>query len=108
MHQLQALALTLTIELPVMLLLVRTIPTKKLLIVAVGASTLTHPIAWRIASVLSPAEYSVGIWFIEAGVVFVEALWYLIWLRIGLINSFRCSLLANAASFGIGWLIFTT
>lgn len=105
MNQLQALGLTLACELPVMtLLLARSQPALRILFVTIGASCLTHPIAWRIASVLSPEEFVFGLWLIEVGVVLVEAAWYQFWLRAGFGKTLWWSLLANAISFGIGWL----
>lgn len=106
MNQTQALALTLVFEVPVMLWLARAQAVWRVLLVAVAASCLTHPLAWRIASVLSPVEYPVGIWLIELGVVLVEGLWYQFWLRAGWAKSLGWSLLANAASFGAGWLLW--
>jgi hypothetical protein len=106
--QLHALGLTLACEVPVVTLLARTRPVSQVLIVAIGASCLTHPLAWRIASVLSPDEYRSGLWLIEIGVVLVEAMWYRFWLcaRFGL--ALRWSLLANAMSFGAGWLLLSS
>jgi hypothetical protein len=105
MTQLQAYILTLACEVPVMLVLARGLSSMRVLVIAVTASSLTHPVAWHIASILSPDEYSAGIWIIEAGVVLAEALWYWLWLRPDFARSLRWSALANAASFGLGWLL---
>jgi hypothetical protein len=83
----------------------RDLPAKRLLVVAISASSLTHPVAWYIASILSPDEYSVGVWLIETGVVLSEAGWYQFWLRVGAGKSLLWSLMANASSFGFGWLL---
>lgn len=107
MNQLQALGLTLCCELPVMALLARSLPLKRVLIVATGASCLTHPIAWKIASVLPADAYTLGLCLIEIGVVLTEALWYHLLLRKGMATSLWWSLLANATSFGIGWLLLS-
>jgi len=88
-----------------MLLLARARPWLKVLAVAASASALTHPMAWHIASVLSPAEYRMGVPTIEIGVLLAEAFWYRLWLSTGIFQSLGWSLLSNAASFGIGaWL----
>ncbi len=105
MDQLQAMGLTVACEIPVMFWLARAQPHIRVLAIAATASCITHPVAWRIASILSPDEYSAGIWLIEAGVILVEAFWYWIWLRPSIAQSLRWSALANAASFGIGWVL---
>lgn len=102
MTQPEALGLTLLFELPVMFILARGLPAGRLVLVAAGASCLTHPIAWRIASVLLPHEYTLGAILIETGVVLVEGAWYRFWLRAGLARSMLWSLLANATSFAAG------
>lgn len=99
------MGLTLACEIPVMLLLARSLPVMRVLVVSAGASCLTHPLAWYIASVLSPDEYVPGLWLIEAGVVLIEAVLYQLWLRSGFAKSLSWSLLANASSFGFGWLL---
>jgi len=104
-NQWYALGLTLVCELPVLLLLARAQPVMRVLVIAASASGLTHPVAWYAASVLSPDEYPIGIWLLESGVVLAEALWYQFWLRPGIARSLLWSLLANAISFGIGWLL---
>lgn len=108
MEQFYAWALTLACELPVMLLLARALPARRVLVVAAAASSLTHPVAWHIASILSPDEYPVGIGLIEAGVVLAEAAWYRLWLSAGFGKTLWWSLLANATSFGFGWLMERT
>ncbi len=105
MNQLQALGLTLACELPVMAVLARSVPIKRLLIIATGASCLTHPLAWRAALVLSADQYVTGLWLIELCVVLIEALWYQAWLRVGTARALWWSLVANATSFGLGWLL---
>lgn len=105
MNQLPAFGLTLACELPVMALLARAQPAMRVLVVAAAASGLTHPAAWHIASVLSPDEYRTGLLMIETGVVLAEAAWYQFWLHPGFGKSLEWSLLANATSFGFGWLV---
>lgn len=106
MTELQALALTLALEVPVMLLLARRLPRARVLPVAAAASIITHPVAWHVASILSPAEYPVGVMAIEGGVVLTEALWYRLWLSRVFFQALAWSLAANAVSFGAGWLVF--
>jgi len=88
-----------------MLLLARALPALRVLVIAATASGLTHPVAWHIASVLSPDEYPIGVWLIEAGVVLTEAVWYRLWLCPRFGKSLWWSLFANAASFGVGWMM---
>lgn len=104
----QALAVTLACETPVLLLLARRhgLPPARVALAAISANCLTHPAAWRIATVLTPAEYRAGLWWIEGGVVLAEALWYWSWLRTGMPAALLYSLLANAASLGIGWRLW--
>lgn len=107
MHQLTALGLTLAIELPVLALLARALPPARVWVVAAGASLLTHPMAWHIASVLPAEQYRVGLWLIEIGVTITEGLWYQFWLRPGIGRALWWSLLANVASFGFGWVLLS-
>ena len=106
MTEFEALILTLACEVPVMLLLARRLPVLRVLPVAVTASLITHPIAWHMASILSPAEYRAGMAWIEGGVVLIEAIWYRIWLSRIFLQALAWSLAANAFSFMVGWLVF--
>ncbi|WP_326999100.1 hypothetical protein [Comamonas testosteroni] len=106
MTQLQAFGITLTCELLSMLLLARHYPLRRVTLTTISANGLTHPLAWHIASKLSPVQYIIGLWWIEAGVVLVESLWYWWWLRVRPLTALRFSLLSNAASLGIGWLLW--
>lgn len=91
-----------------MWLLARHQAVARVLLAAVSVNGLTHPLAWRMAMLLSPEEYRSGLWLIEAGVVLVEAFWYRCWLRVPLAVALGWSVLANAASLGIGWLLWHT
>lgn len=105
----QALTLTLACEVPLMLLLTARLPRlsrTRIAVVAVTASCLTHPLAWRAALALAPDVYRTGLWLIEATVVAVEALWYLVWLRPGWLRAATWSLAANAVSATIGMLVW--
>lgn len=89
-----------------MLLLARHYPLRRVTLTTISANGLTHPLAWHIASKLSPLQYFTGLWWIEAGVVLAESLWYLLWLCPSPVTALRFSLLSNAASLGIGWLLW--
>jgi len=104
--QWHAFGLTLACEVPAMLLLARNQAVPRVLLAAVSVNCLTHPMAWRMAMLLSPEEYRSGLWLIESGVVLVEAVWYRSWLRAPLHVALGWSVLANAASLGIGWLLW--
>jgi hypothetical protein len=110
MDQGSALMLTLAVELPVVIVLLRrasvVVVWPRAVTVIVLASLVTHPLAWRVARALSPDEYTLGIAIIEAVVVAVEALWLRALLPIGLKTAALTSLIANAASFGVGALLW--
>lgn len=106
MDRLGAFALTLACEIPVVFMLARHLPARRVVPVAAGASCLTHPLAWRIAMLLTPDVYRLGVALIEAGVVVVEAIWYRCWLRLSFGRAVGISLLANAASVSVGWLLW--
>jgi hypothetical protein len=110
MDQGSALMLTLAVELPVVIVLLRrasvVVVWPRAVTVIVLASLVTHPLAWRVARALSPDEYTLGIAIIEAVVVAVEALWLRALLPIGLKTAAITSLIANAATFGVGALLW--
>ncbi len=105
MNQLAAFGVTIACEVPVILLLVRQQAVWRLALIAVTASAITHPLAWKIASLLTTAEYRSGVLLIEAGVIVIEALWYRLWLPTRLRTAFFYSLTANACSFAMGSII---
>ena len=102
--------LTLAVELPVVIVLLRRasviVAWPRAVTVIVLASLVTHHFAWRAARALSPDEYTLGIAIIESVVVAVEALWLRALLPIGLKTAALTSLIANAASFGVGALLW--
>ena len=102
--------LTLAVELPVVIVLLRrasvVVAWPRAVTVIVLASLVTHPFALRAARALSPDEYTLGIAIIESVVVAVEALWLRALLPIGLKTAELTSLIANAASFGVGALLW--
>lgn len=105
MSQLSAFGITLACEVPVILLLGRHQPMWRLVLIAVTASAITHPLAWKVASILATDEYRSGTLLIEAGVIVIEALWYRLWLPIKLRTAGFYSLTANACSFAMGWVL---
>lgn len=103
----QALALTLACEVPLILWLTARLPhlsRTRVALVAATASCVTHPLAWRAALAFTPDMYRTGLWLIEAIVVVIEALWYLLWLRPGWRRAATWSLAANALSATLGML----
>lgn len=104
--QLQALLLTWLIEVPLLCWLLR--PSSRLYVIAAGlaASLVTHPVAWWAASLLSPHDYTRGLWTIEACVWITEALIFWVALPIPPKRALLASGLANGASFLVGgWLL---
>jgi hypothetical protein len=74
------------------------------LLVALGASTLTHPPLWFLLSAI-PLPYWPRTLLGEAAVVLVEAAWLRAW-RVR--DPLLWSLLANALSAGVGFLLAGT
>ena len=104
--QLQALVVTWLIEVPVLCWSLRGLPLAKVVLVGLVASLLTHPVAWWAASLLSPHDYTRGVWTIEACVWLAEAFVILLALRVGVARSALASGGANLASFALGgWLL---
>lgn len=114
MGQGAALALTLAVELPVAAAFLwrrregRIVDLPRLLAVVALASLLTHPFAWRAALALSPGAYAVGAVLIEVAVVAVEGALLRVLLPVGWRTALAAALLANAASFGAGLLVWRT
>ena len=104
--QSQALLLTWVIELPVLFGLLRVLPWRVVLLAGLGASLLTHPVAWWAASLLSPHDHARGLVTIELSVWLVEALVLFSVLRIRPARAMLAAGLANGLSFAIGaWLL---
>jgi len=112
-----ALALTLAVELP--LVIVRTrrgvvaagsrcgidAAWPRLIAAGLLPSLLTHPIAWRAAAALPVAGYARGVLVIETVVVIVEAVLLRLLLRLAWREALPLALVANAASFAAGALL---
>lgn len=105
MNQYQALATTLGCEIPIMLLLLRSHPALRVLIVSAAASLITHPFAWYFAVILSPAEYQIGVVVIEGMVVVLEGFLYWKFIPLSFQKALLYSAIANMGSFIIGGLI---
>ncbi|MFA6189634.1 MAG: hypothetical protein WC680_10200 [Sulfuricurvum sp.] len=107
MNQYQALAATLGCEIPIMLLLLRTYPALRILIVSAAASLITHPFAWYVAMLLSPSEYQIGLVFIEGMVIILEGFLYWKFVPLSFKRAIVDSAIANIGSFLIGGLILS-
>lgn len=109
MSQLEALLLSIALEAPLALLLIRlTKPDfdrPRLALIAVGVTLLTHPFAWQLNQDLAHVAMVPRMAFIELAVVFIEGLIFSHWGRLGWARGFAISLAANAFSFGVGLLI---
>lgn len=110
MTQATALALTLAIELPLVLLLaalLRWHPSwPRLVLVALASSLLTHPFAWNGIRTLQPyAPFWLRAGTIELLVALVEGAMYSRLVPLGWRRGMLAGLLVNAGSFGLGLLI---
>ncbi len=111
MSQLQALLLTLALEVPLVLLLARLgrwgVDPRRLLAVACCTSLLTHPFAWFGLPTLAP---HLGWWpralLVEGGIALVESLLYSALVPLSWRRGLLAGTLANAFSFGVGLVIF--
>lgn len=107
--QMEALALTLAIELPVLAVCARLArwPLRRVLVVGALASCLTHPLAWWAAlsmpGTVPVSEFEIGLLAIEVLVTLAEALLFLVLLRVGWVRALGVSVLANGASALAGW-----
>ena len=103
MTQLQAMARSIVIEVPVALLLgprqVRTVAA------GIGATLVTHPVLWAAWFPLrARLPYAATALLLEGVVVLVEAAIYRLTLPVSWGRAALISLAANAAAFGIGLL----
>jgi hypothetical protein len=110
--QLQALLLSIALEVPVVLLLARLLgveaPLPRLLLTACAATLVTHPFAWhgfRELSGLFP-NYWVKAGVIEGAVAVVEGLLYWRVAGAGFGRGQALGWTSNAFSYGVGLLIF--
>lgn len=112
MSQLEAMLLSLAVEVPLALGLVALMRSTteraewgRLALVAVAATLLSHPFAWFANEHLT-IHWPVRAAIIEVSVTVLEAVLYA-WLgRLGLWRGLAVSTVANAGSFGVGLLVF--
>lgn len=109
MTQLEALGLSIALEVPVLVLVAWASGDRRLgrwILVGALATCLTHPIVWHGVAALRPWPFPVRAGLLETFAVVVEGLvyrWQLDW-PVG--RALGLSLLANAVSFGLGLLCF--
>lgn len=111
MSQLQALGLTLLLELPVVLLLARLlgwpVAWKRLLLLASAASLLTHPFAWeglRWLRAWTPDFWPRAV-VVEVAIALVEGVLYAKLGPLGWRRGLLLGLGVNAWSFGLGLVL---
>ena len=113
MTQLQALLLSLMLELPVVFLCVgvgRWLPRtgwRRLVIVGLAATLVSHPFAWAGFGVLRPVlpSFWLRALLIEGAVALFEGVLYARVARLGWLRGLAVGLAANAWSFGVGLVI---
>ena len=101
---LEALGLTLTIELGVLLLITKARPLKSVLFAGMLATSSTLPYLWFVLPELIPS-YGAFLWVGELSIVIIEACIYSHILRINYLKAFYISFLCNLASFLFGVLL---
>ena len=113
LSQLQAYALTLAIEVPVLILSAAyyRIPWQRSFITGVIASTITHPLAWWFTwfiniIVFTPYPY---VWFLltELGVWLIESLILSKFLKLSFARAAMLAALANLSSASLGVLFWS-
>lgn len=106
--QLVAWALTLAIEVPLALAVARWQgwPWRRAALGALAASLLTHPVAWSLTPYLPPDDYLQGWLLLEGAVTLVEALVLGLVLRLRAWQALALALVLNAASAGLGVLLW--
>jgi hypothetical protein len=107
--QLEALGISLGVEVPVVMALGLALgcaPVSRLLVAALAATLLTHPLAWTAAEALAgevPSAVRAGL--VEGGVIALEALVFRFALGTGWARALLLSVAANLASYGVGvWI----
>ncbi len=108
--QLVGLLLSLVVEVPLVLGLVRWFKWpcnwRRLLLLAPGVTLLTHPFAWALNEDLAHVAMIPRLAFIELAVLLIEGLILGHWGQLGMARGFQVALAANLASFLIGLLVF--
>lgn len=103
MHQHEAWFLSLMVELPLLVVMLRPNDVKRVVLAGLVATSLTHPVAWWAAGLLAPSEYSQGILLIELVVWAAESILFRFMLPAQWTVSVGCAFLANTSSMTIGW-----
>lgn len=105
MTQLQALAWTLGLEMPVVLLGARLMsaPPGRAVLAGLVASGLSHPIAWKLALISPPDAFLLAWAAIELAVTLFEAIVLNVVMRLRWLQALALSLAANVFSAGAGW-----
>jgi hypothetical protein len=114
MIQLQALLLSLAVEAPIVVVGLsaaapgetrRTVVVARALKLAVGATLLTHPLAWSANAWLAYAGWSTAarLGAVEGLVVAAESALFAMVGRLSAARAVGVALVANAASFAAGW-----
>ncbi|GMV39680.1 MAG: hypothetical protein AMXMBFR64_13960 [Myxococcales bacterium] len=105
MTQAEALALSLVVEVPVVLAVARrACSAVRLALIAVAATLVTHPFAW-LANGWIPLPFAPRAALIEASVVVAEAVIYGRLVPLGAPRAALASVMANAASFAVGLVL---
>lgn len=110
MNQPEAMLLSIAIEMPIVLLVGRAAsrdePTVQLLMVACGATLVTHPFAWYgMAALDGPLGTWPALGVVELGVGLAESLFYARIAGLGWRWGFLAGFASNAVSAGYGVLI---
>lgn len=105
MTQLQALAWTLILEIPVLLLGARlmSVPLWRAAVTGVVASGVSHPIAWKLALISHPDTFLLSWAAIELAVTLFETVVLKTLIRLRWLQALALSLAANVFSAGAGW-----
>lgn len=106
MHQHEAWILSLAVELPLLAAMLYRCKWKRVLVAGALATTVTHPVAWWAAGMLSPAEYTQGVLVIEIVVWATESALIRAMLPIRWSAAVAYCLFANMASVVVGFLVF--
>lgn len=105
------LAISLIVEVPVAILLLRLakweVPDwRRLLLVLPAVTLITHPFAWTLNEDLFHWDPVPRLALIELSVVFIEGLILGHWGKLGFRAGFAVALAANALSFTVGLIVF--
>lgn len=105
MTQLQALAWTLILEMPVVLLGARLMsaPPGRAILAGLAASGLSHPVAWKLALISPPDAFLLSWTVIEFAVTLFETIVLKVVMRLRWLQALALSLAANVFSAGAGW-----